>query len=366
MKIVYEGFYGYKNAGDDAFIEVSSWGAEKYWNCKNNTFLGASLPKTIHKINTRQVFSTIKGFDRINLVSHLTNSDYLISSGGSTFSELPAHSNKALARHYQKINKNLKLGAIGVSIGPFKNSNSEQDIIKYLQSLDFLSVRDHRSFIYVDSLNLPYKPVNAFDLAALLPFVYENEFKPEVQLDKHPTIGISICNYESYKGGDILKEKNRNTFFKEVIDLIAKHTNAHFKVFIINGNKTFGDHKATNQLIKDIDSNRVTIVPYLSNVQETWNEISSCNLMISTRLHASIFACYAQVPFFLIEYHEKCSDFLSDVGQDESYRVYDAQVSPSSLLQKVNEILGDSYIKPKFINETIELSKKNFTSHNLT
>ena len=118
-------------------------------------------------------------------------------------------------------------------------------------------------------------------------------------------------------------------------------------MFIINGNKTFGDHKATNQLIKDIDSNRVTIVPYLSNVQETWNEISSCNLMISTRLHASIFACYAQVPFFLIEYHEKCSDFLSDVGQDESYRVYDAQVSPSSLLQKVNEILGDSYIKPK-------------------
>ena len=36
MKIVYEGFYGYKNAGDDAFIEVSSWGAEKYWNCKNH------------------------------------------------------------------------------------------------------------------------------------------------------------------------------------------------------------------------------------------------------------------------------------------------------------------------------------------
>ncbi len=136
-------------------------------------------------------------------------------------------------------------------------------------------------------------------------------------------------------------------------------------MFIINGNKAFGDYKATNQLIKDIDSNRVTIVPYLSNVQETWNEVSSCNLMISTRLHASIFACYAQVPFFLIEYHEKCSDFLSDVGQDESYRVYDAQVSPSSLLQKVDEILEDSYIKPKFINETLELSKKNFTLHNL-
>jgi polysaccharide pyruvyl transferase WcaK-like protein len=365
MKIVYEGFYGFKNTGDDAFIEISSWGAEKYWNCKNNTFLGTSLPKTVHKINTRQIFSSIKGFDRVNLISHLTNSDYLISSGGSTFSDLPGHSNKALARHYQKFNKKLKLGAIGVSIGPFKNSKAEHDVVSYLQSLDFLSVRDHRSFLYVNSLNLPYQPVNAFDLAALLPFVYENTFEFKAEPDKQPTIGISICNYESYKGGSLFKEQNRNAFFKEVIDLIAKHTNAHFKVFIINGNKKFGDHEATNQLIKDIDSNRVTIVPYLSNVEETWNEVKNCNLMISTRLHASIFACYAQIPFLLIEYHEKCSDFLSDVGQDESYRVYDGQVSPSSVLQKVNGILGGSYIKPKFINETIALSAKNFTSHNL-
>ncbi|GGW57104.1 polysaccharide pyruvyl transferase WcaK-like protein [Winogradskyella epiphytica] len=366
MKIVFEGFYGFKNAGDDAFVEVSSWGAKRYWNCKNSTFLGASLPKTIHEINNKQIFSKIKGFDRVNLVSHLTNSDYLISSGGSTFSEIPIHSNKSLARHFKKINKRLKLGAIGVSIGPFINSRAEHDVVDYLQSLDFLSVRDNRSYRYVQSLNLPYNPINAFDLAALLPSVYKHDFKQTVCINQHPTIGISICNYESYKGGDILKEKNRNTFFKEVIDLITKQTNAHFKVFIINGNEKFGDHDATYRLIKDIDNSRVTIVPYLNDVQETWNEINTCSLMISTRLHASIFACYAQIPFFLIEYHEKCSDFLTDVGQDESYRVYDAQVSPNSVVQKVCEILNGSYVKPKFIKKTIALSEKNFTSHKIS
>ena len=45
MKITYEGFYGFKNAGDDAFVEVSSWGAQKFWSCTNNVFIGAQLPK---------------------------------------------------------------------------------------------------------------------------------------------------------------------------------------------------------------------------------------------------------------------------------------------------------------------------------
>ena len=55
MKIFFEGFYGFKNAGDDAFVEVSSWGAEKYWNCNDNFFLGASLPETVHKIKTPNI-----------------------------------------------------------------------------------------------------------------------------------------------------------------------------------------------------------------------------------------------------------------------------------------------------------------------
>ena len=114
------------------------------------------------------------------------------------------------------------------------------------------------------------------------------------------------------------------------------------KTVLYNLNQMIKNINYTKKLIKDIDSNRVTIVPYLSNVQETWNEVSSCNLMISTRLHASIFACYAQVPFFLIEYHKKCSDFLSDVGQDVNYRLYDAEITPKEVLLKINEIFNGS------------------------
>ena len=64
MKITYEGFYGFKNAGDDAFVEVSSWGAQKYWSCTNNVFIGAHLPKTVHAIKAKP--SKGKGLDRVS------------------------------------------------------------------------------------------------------------------------------------------------------------------------------------------------------------------------------------------------------------------------------------------------------------
>jgi len=362
MKIFFEGFYGFKNAGDDAFVEVSSWGAEKYWGCNDNFFLGTTLPETTRKISASNIKYNLPGFDRITLLNNLRNTNYFISSGGSTFSTLPYHSNKSIAKIYASINSKLKLGAIGVSIGPFKNSKEEKKIIKYLQSLSFLSLRDKRSYEYSKSLNLNYNPVNAFDLAALLPIVYntpKKELKANI-VDKN-IIGISICNHERYTGGDTKKEVKRNSYFKELVSLLLKNTNAHLNVFIINGNSTFGDLEISNELMSGFNEDRFSIIPYFGNVKKTWDAISRCDLMISTRLHASIFACYSNVPFILIEYHKKCSDFLIDVGQNEEYRVYDADVSPKETLGVVIEILENKYNKPTHLLETIALSQKNFT-----
>lgn len=362
MKITYEGFYGFQNSGDDAFIEVCAWGARKYWNCENNRFIGKFLPDTLYPIAKDSIFPKTKGFDRLNLLPHLFNSDYFISAGGSTFPALPSYSNKAIAYHFNKLNKKLGLGAIGVSLGPFKNSKTEQDVIGYLKTLQFLGLRDNRSYEFAKSLNLPYKPINAFDLAALLPLVYEGRVsKPEKDTGESKTIGISICNYESFTNGDIAKEKKRNTFFRELVELLAKETSVNFRVFIINGNKKRREREVSEELMKNIDKNRISFVPYSSSVHEVWNKIANCDLMISTRLHASIFACYAQVPFFLIEYHQKCTDFLIDVGQDDKYRLYDAGVSAKSALEKIRNVLQEGYNPPANILKTIKKSEKNFT-----
>lgn len=359
-KIIFEGFYGFKNTGDDAFVEVSSWGAQKFWNCQNNVFLGNSLPKTVCPFNKKQFLPNLKGTDRLNLLAHLQNSDYLISAGGSTFGNYSFHSNKALAFQRNKIFGKPKLGAIGVSIGPFKNTAVEKKINQYLSALDFLAVRDNRSFEYVNNLNLPYKPINAFDLAAMLPMVYKDmDFQKNLSTRK--TIGISICNYESYTGGNIEKEKKRNLFFKELVEMIAQKTDVHFKVFIINGNAKTGDVKISHWLMENVDKSRLEFLAYPGDVKKVWEEILNCSLMISTRLHASVFSCYAQIPFLLLEYHQKCTDFLADVGQNETWRLYDADISVLEGFEKTLAILEGNYQFPSKLLETIEKSQKNFT-----
>lgn len=358
-KITFEGFYGFKNAGDDAFVEVASWGSRKYWHCENNVFLGRNLPETSYPINSSQILKNVKGFDRISMASHLMGSDYMVSAGGSTFGELPIHCNKAVAKYFKSINKSLKLGAIGVSVGPFKSSKEEQAVKAYLNSLEFLALRDKRSFDYASSLDLPYKPIKAFDLAALLPDIFGNTVQTTPTSKK--TIGISICKYESYTNGDLEREKKRIDYFKDLVEILEKNTEVNFKVFIFNGHPEMGDWKVSKELMSNIDPSRVVVIPYLSNVEKTWQEISSCSMVISTRMHASIFACYAKVPFMLLEYHKKCSDFLDDVGQYEKYRLYDAEADLNTVVPIIEEILNDSYQSPKYLDETVALSKRNFT-----
>ena len=98
-----------------------------------------------------------------------------ISAGGSTFqSEISGANTKYIALQSKLKRKDkFNIGAIGVSIGPFENIKKELSVIEYLKRLDFLALRDTRSFEFVKSLSLDYEPIKAFDLAALLPSIYE-------------------------------------------------------------------------------------------------------------------------------------------------------------------------------------------------
>src|SRR5690606_27154160 len=117
----------------------------------------------------------------------------LVFAGGSTIHSKLAPSSirwKAFKRKSDK--QMLKIGGIGVSVGPFKSIKDEQAVQSYLQQMDFLAVRDQVSFDYVSSLDLPFSPVNAFDLAALLPEIYNYKTDEKKRRGKS-VIGVSVC-----------------------------------------------------------------------------------------------------------------------------------------------------------------------------
>lgn len=366
--ILFTGFYGNSNTGDDAFVEVASWGARKIWNKTENKFLAieANLPKTLTPSKGYPL--TVPKTYQLQDSLLVRNCDYLISGGGSTIHNELEKSNvkyKALQRKLRK--KDIQIGGIGVSIGPFKSIKDERYVEHYLKNIDFLAVRDKASFDYVSSLNLPYTPINAFDLAALLPEIYN--FAPGLkQLNKVKTIGVSVCPHESIqKDLDVKNEIKRNEKTVELLKSIDEKEQVHFKFFIINGHPKIGDYALTMETIHKVAPKSYEIIEYSKDTQYIWKSIANCDFMISTRLHAAVFACFSNTPFMLNEYHRKCTDFLFNVGYNDQYRLYDSEYNTKERAEKVIEIINSptAYVAPNKISAMKSQARLNFTEINI-
>ncbi len=364
-KIIYSGFYGFQNSGDDVFLETTAWATKNLMNEMSPVYFGNNLPQLVNPY-TEYSKANFKGHDRLIAAYELRNAAYFISAGGSTFSRHKKNSYKEIAEYVKKYyNKKLKTGAIGVSIGPFKTKEDEYNVQEYLKRMNFLAVRDRRSFEYVNALNLPYKPVEAFDLAALLPEVYKDiPFNKEHNFENKKIIGISICPVESITNKNFIeKEEQRNKKIQELIKkLNSLHDNLIFRFFIINGHKNIGDENLTKKMIENLGIHNYEIVPYQNKVYDIWASIKNCDFMIATRLHAAIMAAYADVPFILNEYHQKCTDFVKDIGQNEAFIVGDADYNFNNLISSISGILlEESKYNLTNKEETQQLSLKNFS-----
>ena len=352
-----------KNTGDDAFMEVASWGNKKYWNNSKSRFLAPHhlLPKTITPtLGFPLSIPKTYEFQRGILIK---STNYLISAGGSTIhSELAKNNIKKIAVDLKK-KSNLKIGAIGVSLGPFKTTRDENAVKEYLKELDFLAVRDQRSFDFASSIELPYQPVNAFDLAALLPEIYYFEHNTP-KSSELKIVGISVCPVESvHHGGNLANENKRNAKIVDFIKIADQKENILFRFFIINGNSKNGDLALTQKIIEASAPKNYEIITYQKETEVMWKSIATCDFVLATRLHAAIFACFAKIPFMLIEYHQKCSDFLTTVGYNSEYRIGDAGFDPSETAEKIIGLLANSknYVYPTSTDELIEKAELNFT-----
>lgn len=366
--ILFSGYYGRLNTGDDAFVEVASWGAAKYWNKRNNIFLGRQSHLPLVSTAIRGYPLEIPKTYSLQGRLLLSSTSALISAGGSTLhTEMQASNIKRLAVERKMRGSDIKIGGIGVSIGPFRTTRDENAIFDYLKSIDFLAVRDKASLDIVKSLDLPYNPVNAFDLAALLPEIYGVKGGGR-RSDRKDVLGVSVCPYESIVNRrEIKKEFNRNARTTELLRLIERDGNVHFKFFVINGHPNLGDLELTKKTIRDVRPASYEIIGYQKETRIAWDEIASCDFVISTRLHAAIFACFSNTPFFLNEYHRKCSDFLDNVSYDRCFRSVDSDFDSKEKAEKILEVLagGKLYTAPKMIDKMKKLAKLNFTSFNI-
>lgn len=363
MSILFNGYYGYQNTGDDIFCLLAEWGAKKFWGAKKIKFFGRKLP--LRKDNTtlqsgmskRKYF---KGQEVLEIFVSAGMSSKVIFAGGSLFhSKINPFSVKNIIAKYTKLGL-VKTGALGVSLGPYENREAKESIKSFLSEFSFLAVRDRRSYEEAKDMQLNIPVIEAFDLAALLPQIYP----VQKTSNTNPTLGVSICNYERYIDGDLKNEERRNAKIISSLKLLAKKVpNLEIKVFIFNAHPQFGDKSISNFLIEELHQNTsVERIEYHSNPIHMWNAISSCDLVLATRLHSGMFSCFSKTPFVQVEYHEKCSDFLDDINYPDKFRIGDIEISNEEVCEILFKLLMDESFVINNLNKIEERALRNFSS----
>jgi polysaccharide pyruvyl transferase WcaK-like protein len=362
--VLFSGYYGQQNTGDDAFCAIAAWGAREYWQTSHINFLSSTLPLLTVPGNAIQTLTpTFCGQNLLKSLWASSRASAIVYAGGSILGNRLGFLRK-MAMFMNKIKHSPLLGAIGVSVGPFPDSIARREVKKFLSQFSFLVLRDTASYEEACSMKLPFQPIAGFDLAALLPLVY-GKLADSFAADsgRQPVLGVSVCHYERYVCKDLKNEKRREAGITEILKLVAKSIPLTIRFFVFNGHSRVGDIELTTQMAQELSSlAKVEVVPYVESPGETYWKIGECDAVLATRLHAGIFAFAADVPFLMVEYHRKCSDFLEEIKWPLNWRINDLDVASDFVANIILDMITKKQPFPITIANYVKKAECNFRS----
>lgn len=363
-KIYFKGYYGFQNLGDDIFCVTADWICKNYWANYEPIFLGNKLPKIS---NSKQKIEIENAVARKVLEFIISiKAKYIIYFGGSVLSTISGVTDIKYHYNLWKI-FNKKIGTIGTSIGPFKNDNNKKDIEEFISKFLFVSVRDFSSLHLAEQMKLKVKPGFSFDPAILISEVY-----PILKKDKSKSpneglkIAVSLCHYERYKGNNIEEEKKREDSINDFLNSLIEQYNDRISeiiFFVFNGNSKNGDTEIIETFNNSIKNKiNTSIIDYSSDTLSICKEINKCNFLIGTRLHSGILAYALEIPFMLVEYHPKCTQFLNTINHNYRFKIENTKQNLESfekiiLNDKVPDIKEVKYFKKIMLEEINRIGK---------
>lgn len=377
--IAVHGYHGYQNTGDDLFCYIGAAAAKKYWGTEQVAFLTPQsivLPEDIEyrrppieymrKRLPRPMFK-VQWFANATLMSMWA--DKIVYLGGSIFHSAPQGLDIRRVHNILGRLSQSKLAAVGISLGPFQSEADYQWIKSFLSKFSYIAFRDKKSYEIALKMLLPGKLVQAFDLAGLLPDMEEGYFAKNAVSEKKLRfyrLGVSICHYERFTGKNLSIETRREEKLLETLKRLAQKQDMEICFFVFNGHSSYGDTTITHHFAEELSPfAKIKIYGYDPNPIAVWYKIRTCNGFVGVRLHSGILAYMAEIPFSLIEYHPKCTEFLDYVGYPDSLKLsghFSESEETVAILEKVLFDTPYNQLVKLDTKTAYELARLNFIS----
>ncbi len=235
------------------------------------------------------------------------NADSYIIGGGDVLTT-------SLLELFSKINKPKHIMSVTVSKIFDKNlfDNYKTIIVRDLNSKKNLDEIGVESFICPDfSFSLDYNKNNGQNIINKL-------FEKEGRNLYEKRIAVIVNAHLIPPHGSTAYEQQRFERFAFDLSIAIDETPASF-IFIPFGTKQPWDDRISNGIVSQRCKwwkKNVIIFDEL-NVQDTIDIISSCDAVVSSRLHSSIFSTITGTPFVDITHNHKNKNFLETIGYEK-------------------------------------------------
>ena len=329
-RIVVSGYYGSKNAGDEAMLAAML------------EVLGDLDPKLHITVISANPEDTRRrhGVDAVSwlglpaIVRALRQADILISGGGSLLQNVTSRRSlyyyMAIILLARLLGTKVMLYAQG--IGPILGSVAEYAMRWLGNRVDLITVRDQGSLAELARLGIRRPPIycTADPVLAIHPAdraAGRAIFKAYHADGAKPVLGISVREWQGW------------THYKDVLAEVSDCVVRELDARVVFLPMQFPDDVRAAQAIAARMTEPCTVLKDEYTTSEFLSLVGNMDLMLGIRLHALIFAGVMGVPMLGISYDPKIDRFLQSIGEQPvgSLRDVTAEELMSEIRRKWND-----------------------------
>ena len=351
-RIVVSGYYGSKNAGDEAMLAAMLEVLGDLDPKLNITVISADPQDT----RQRHGVDAISWLSFPAIIRELRRADLLISGGGSLLQNVT--SRRSLYYYMFIIMLAHLLGTkvmlYAQGIGPIIGRVAEKAMCYMGNHVDLITVRDQGSLQELARLGIKKPPVSCTADPVLAIHPVDKEvgraiFKAYHADGAKPVLGISVREWQGWR--------HYKEVLAQVSDMVVRELGARV-VFIP---MQFPDDVRAAESIAALTHEECTVLKDEYTTSEFLSLVGNMDLMLGIRLHALIFAGVMGVPMLGISYDPKIDRFLSSIGETPVGDLRD--VSAEELMAEIRRKWND---KQTFRKKNAELLGKlrDLAAHN--
>jgi len=303
-KIVISGYYGFRNAGDEAMLYSILRTLDESFDRSDVTVISGNPSLTASTFDVKAV----PRFGGLSIFNAIRQSYLLISGGGSLLQDVTSW--KSLMYYLSIIFTGVCFGdkvfLYAQGIGPVRHRWVRWVLRFVLNHVDAITVRDSESKGFLERLGVKNKIYCTADAVLSLSPVPGDKGKEILKACGVPTdkkiIGISIRRWNEF--ADWGRVLNR------YIDEITEKENCSVVFLPMQYPE---DWKAAAEIYNG--NPNVYLLKKSFSTEELMSLIGNMDQLIGIRLHALIFAALMHVPFIGISYDPKIDNFLQSVNE---------------------------------------------------